>query len=120
MAKENVYLYLAKRNKRGLRMLIVLPKSKKIYPTRVADLSLMALPTQLHEKLELTIFANRLLWEPWIESAEDYEALMEVLRKRGFRNLPNSVSPLFEQHTWERKPVMKPFAKKLMLRKKKP
>jgi hypothetical protein len=79
----------------------------------------MALPVQLHKQLEQTIYMNRFLWEPWIQSAEDYESLMESLRKRGFRNIPNSVSPLFEQQTWDRKPVMKPFFKKTMLRKKK-
>jgi hypothetical protein len=79
----------------------------------------MDLPPKLERDLQLMIYSNRLLWEPWLETAENHDALLESLRKRGFRTLPNSFNPLLENHSWIQKPVMKSFAKKLMLKKKK-
>jgi hypothetical protein len=45
-----------------------------------------------------TIHENRMLWEPWIESAKDFQDLKESLRERGYTDLPFR-SPVMHRHS---------------------
>lgn len=88
---EKLFLYLARRDKKTIKMLNVSEGS--CLPCRVTDLRLLALPFPAQQELEGVIFSNRMEWEPWIESAESYEALRDRLLRRGFKQLPISQSP---------------------------
>jgi hypothetical protein len=48
----------------------------------------MGLPTSIQAPVTSTVKENRMLWEPWIESASDYAALKKSLESRGFRGIP--------------------------------
>lgn len=56
----------------------------------------MNLPDELEREISHTIELNRMLFEPWVQSANGFQELKESLKKRGYKNLPISPSPLHE------------------------
>lgn len=62
-----------------------------------------------------------MLYEPWIESASDYNELRERLKSRGYKEVPMGPNPLLNLRT-EKTPKADTSScevKKTMLRKKK-
>jgi hypothetical protein len=96
MAEEifDLYLYLARRDKTGVRILAVL-RSKKQTALRIDDLKPLNLPPVWVKQIEKVIFDNRLLWEPFIETFETFDDLRNALRKRGYSNIPINSRPEF-------------------------
>jgi hypothetical protein len=92
MASEKLYLYMARRDKSGMRVLAILQGAAKT--SRIHDLSTLNLPQNMHEAISQEVDANRLLWEVWIEPAESFNKLKEALHKRGFKSLPISSKPI--------------------------
>jgi len=93
--KERVYLYLARRDRSAVKLLTVFrPMEKKISPSRVSDIADLKLPTDLERSLSKTIYDERMYWEPWIQSAANYNVLRDSLRKRRFKNVPLVPDPL--------------------------
>lgn len=82
-----IWIYLARRDKTGIRILSQF-RGKKIMPTRVLNLPDLKLPTDYQEVLSKTIYDNRMMYEPWIESAADYASLRAKLKARGYTNIP--------------------------------
>jgi hypothetical protein len=92
-----LYLYLARRDKTDIRVLTVfssttMPAGKNSRIRKISDLNL---PESLRAKIEAEVYSNRMLWELWMESAEDYNVLQKQLTKRGFRNVPHHPSYSF-------------------------
>jgi hypothetical protein len=52
------------------------------------------LPQLWETKIEQIIHENRLLYEPWLESATDYNELRDRLKGRGFTGVPMGPNPL--------------------------
>lgn len=84
---SKIYLYLARRDKKGVRILLIINGSNQAF-TRVSDLKLLNLPTNVYNNINSVIFENRMLWEPWVESADSFEAFRKHLDNRGFSGLP--------------------------------
>ena len=82
-----LYLYLAKRNKKGIKILTVL-NSEPCMPIRLTDVKKLKLSSDMESKISQEIHSNRLLWEAWIETADDFAGLKKSLTARGFSNLP--------------------------------
>lgn len=85
-----LYLYLARRDKKGIKVLttlIGLPKT-----ARVDDVKMLGLDRENTEKISAKAHENRMLWELWVEPATSYIELQERLRKRGYQNLPISAA----------------------------
>ena len=96
MARNNqkrLYLYLLRRDKKGMKVLSIF-RYKQCPPTRITDLSSLKLPQGLRSSIQKTVYDNRMLWEPWLESAESYQHLRESLKKRGIRNIPLPSTPM--------------------------
>jgi hypothetical protein len=89
------YLYLARRDKMGARVVTVLDGPQRP-PIRLVDLESLKLPPTIHASVEKIIYDNRMYWEPWIESAEHYQELRKKLHARGFQGLYPSCKPLFD------------------------
>lgn len=90
--KTKLYLYLARRDRSNIKVLTTFPGP--IYPaTRVKNIEDLKLPLELEKELSKTIRENRMLWEVWIEGAENYDSLRESLIARGYRNVPGFHSP---------------------------
>ena len=77
------YLYLASRNKKGIKLVATLETSKFICSriTSVADLSL---PLSWRKQIEQIIYENRMLYEPWLETADNFQELKTRLEKKGY------------------------------------
>ena len=90
-----VYLYLLRRDKKGLRILATLPSDKEILPTRIADIRSMNLPKKFESKILSITEKNKMLWEPWVESSTSYKDLKTSLIKRGCGGLPITAMPEF-------------------------
>ena len=87
---KKLYLYLARRDKKGMEVLTVL-NGPAVPPTRIKDVTSLGLPRQLMSQLKQSIYDDRMYWEPWIEAADTYADLVQSLRKRGYTNI--SVTP---------------------------
>jgi hypothetical protein len=126
MAKRT-YLYLARRDKKGIKILTVFPHAKDNAYTRIKDVKLLGLPNDFTATLEDVIHTDRMLWELFLECADSYGSLKEILQKRGYSNLPMHLTSLcpIEGHTDTNKqaqypqPVTVGKSIKTMLRKKK-
>jgi hypothetical protein len=79
-----------------MKLVSVFPALRSIHPTRLADIKTLNLPSELSLEIERTINTNRMLFEPWIQSANNYQELKESLKRRGYKNLPISMSPMHE------------------------
>ena len=61
-------------------------------------------------------------YEPWIETAKDYNELSDRLRAKGYSNIPAGVMPLLDFHAYGSAPIADTSScevKKTMLRKMK-
>lgn len=88
----DTYIYLAKRDKKGIKILTVFLSQKHI-PERFKSSTNIPLSSNVSQKIEQIVHDNRLNWEPWIESAATYEELKSKLKKRGYLGLPLSSQP---------------------------
>lgn len=82
-----IWIYMARRDKTGIKILSQF-KGKKIMPTRIMSLPELKLPTDYEDVLSKIIYENRMMYEPWIESASDYASLRSQLKARGYTNIP--------------------------------
>lgn len=110
-----MYIYLGRRDKSGVRVLARV-RGYEILPTRVNDIEDLRLPADWTAQLKETIYENRMLWEPWAETALTYEDLKNSLRTRGYTNIPvsgrtelssyNLSTPTINQNALPRKRIM--------------
>lgn len=92
MIDRQIFLYLARRDKSAVRIMAILTGQART--GRVHDLKALSLPPEIAPTIINEAHANRMLWEVWVEPAEDYDALKKRLEKRGYRNLPFSGQPV--------------------------
>jgi hypothetical protein len=88
------YIYLAKRNKKGTRLLARLQVPNPL-ATRVDDVKNLNLHPELEKKIDNEVKENKIYWELWIETAESYQKLKETLVKRGYSNIALHPVPMF-------------------------
>lgn len=100
---SRLYLYLTSRSKDGIKLVTVM-KSESQVTSRITDLSRLQLPPVWEREVERVINDNRMLYEPWIETAPDYATLRSRLIKRGFTNIPQGVTPLLNLASYDRGP----------------
>jgi hypothetical protein len=93
---NDLYFYLAKRDKSGIRILAKFKSTPQI-ASRHNDISSFQLPQSWNSGLNQIFYEHRMMWEPWIESANSFSELCASLRKRGYTNLPLNDRPEFEQ-----------------------
>lgn len=91
--ESRLYLYLARRDKKGMKVLATF--KGPLYPaTRVTDIESLNMPKDLERKVARMIHEERMLWEPWIEGVESYNDLRDSLRGRGYSNIPSFHTPV--------------------------
>lgn len=94
-SKNQTYIYLARRDKRGMKVLTVFPKGKDNFPaTRIKDIKQLNLPHALESQLSKAIHEDRMMWEPFIQCAKSYVDLVSSLRKDGYGRIPMHQTPL--------------------------
>jgi len=93
-----LYLYLARRDKKGIRVLSVISGNDYFPPTRVKSIEELGLPDKMESIISKEVLENKMLWELWIEGAENYIALRNALKKRRYKNLPLSYSSICQEY----------------------
>lgn len=92
MTKEKIYLYMAKRDKKGFNLLTIF-QGEEVHRTRVKNIDDLQLPVSLATHIKKTVYDNRFQWEVWIESAPSFIELNKRLKKRGYQNLVSHAIP---------------------------
>lgn len=93
-----LWIYLARRDKTGIKMTSKF-RGKKIIPSRIESIEDLHLPPSYADYIKTLIYENRMLYEPWIESANDYATLVQNLKLRGYTNVPVSGKLLYGLNT---------------------
>lgn len=88
----NLYVYLGRRDKSGVRFVAKL-QGQDMLPTRLESVESLNLPVSVTNQINQIVYESRMLWEPWIESSDQFEDLRAKLRLRGFFNIPLSSQP---------------------------
>lgn len=100
---KRLYLYLASRSKQGVKIITVL-QGDSVVTAKLEDVSSLKLPQVWERRIEQIIHDNRMLYEPWLESATDFEELKTRLKGRGFTNLPMGATPLLDMAAYAKAP----------------
>lgn len=89
-----IWLYMAKRDKKGV---YILARLKGRYQSRVkvTDIEVLNLPKNWEIEIKKIIKEDRMNWEPFVESADTFDDLKELLKKRGYTRLPVNGQALF-------------------------
>lgn len=93
MNGSKLFLYLARRDRTGIRNVMVL-QGLPVRATRVTDIAMLRLDTAVSGQLEAIVQQYRLEWDLWLEDADTYQELSERLRTRGYVNIPDKSRPL--------------------------
>lgn len=98
----DLYLYLARRDKAGIRILARLKSTNRL-PTILDETGLISLQLSpsWYKEISQIIYESRMLWEPWIQSVTTFEDFRNSLKKRGYTNIPVSSQPEFIVSTVE-------------------
>lgn len=88
--QNQIYIYLAKRDKKGIKLLANFPHKTKTYPIKIKTENLedFQFSFQIRNLLYLEIEKNKLNYELYLESAPSFNELKKSLTKRGYKNLP--------------------------------
>lgn len=90
--KKVLYLFLAKRDKTGIRLLAKF-LSNVLLPTRINDVYDLNLSSNLTLQINQIVYDNRMNWELWAESIDSFEDFRKSLKNRGYQNIPISPQP---------------------------
>lgn len=96
---SSLYVYLARLDKKGMKVISAFPFGQKVYATKVSDIDKLNLNPELSEKIAKEVYENRMMYELYLESADSFEDLKASLRKRGYSSLPMSQFTGFESPT---------------------
>jgi len=91
-----LYLYLARRDKTGVRLLAIV-QGKETLSTRVDDINTLGLPSSWASQISKIVYDSRMYWELWIETADSWDALRNILKTRGYTNVPIKGTPEYSE-----------------------
>ena len=99
--------------------IVALLKSKKTIRTRVQKINDLGLPPGWEASITEIVQKHKMLWEPWLETAKNFQELRALLKKRGYKGLPINGSPLiFSAASNEIQGTHDTGIKKVMLQRK--
>lgn len=87
------YLYLARRDKKAVRLLAVFKTGKLGFLSRVNDVAKLNMPETMTKQIQKIVHEERMYWEPFLETAESYSKFIQSLKKQGYITLPPLESP---------------------------
>lgn len=93
MGNKYLYIYLLKRDKTEVKILAKIPSNGDQSSTRIDKVDFLNLNLNATKKINQSIYENRMLWEPWIETFYSYLELKTKLKKRGLKKFPLSGEP---------------------------
>lgn len=95
-----LYLYLAARNKKGLKVIATFSGKNVKCPvrSRIENVNQLKLPAEVYLKIKNIIEENKMNYECWLEEAQTSQHLKDKLIERGYSNLPNINYLILETH----------------------
>ena len=84
----NLYIYMAKLNKEGIKVISSFPFVHKVHPTKVGDIRSLNLTPEMTQKVTKEFKENKMHYDLYVETAENFESLKKALAKRGYSHLP--------------------------------
>lgn len=87
---NRIYVYLARRDKKGIKLISSFSHKAVCYPTKIniKNLSKTQLSNKIQEKISAEFNKNNLIYEIYIESATSANEFRKSLINRGYRNIP--------------------------------
>lgn len=79
----NLYLYLAKRDRKGIKLITTF-QGLSTMPVRIVNLVELRLDKHFLESIEKIVDDNRMEYDLWLESANSCEDLKNKLLSRGY------------------------------------
>ena len=88
--KNRLFIYLARRDKKGIKTIANFPYSEICFPTKIniKNLEKLNLSDEIKNQIYIELQKNKLIYEIYVEAAESFVKLKESLIRRGFSNLP--------------------------------
>ena len=95
-----LYLYLARRDHTGVTVLSIFDAPRPVEASRLENPAELGLPAEEALSLQRLFVENRMDWEPWIETADDYPQLKGRLEGRGYKNVPTACKPSHSSYSY--------------------
>jgi len=95
---NKLYIYLANRNKNGVKILTILSCKDNFNPTKIIDVSKLGLEDiELENKINKYFYDNRMYWDLFLETAISFKELKKSLKNRGYKDLPSFGGVMFNE-----------------------
>lgn len=85
---NNLFIYLARLDKKGIKVLTAFDHAQKVYATRVSNVESLGMSPRVSSMISKEAFDNRMQYELYAESADSFESLRSSLKSRGYSHLP--------------------------------
>ena len=80
-------------------------QSESVITSKLTDLEDLNLPITWQRRISQIIHDNRMLYEPWVETANNFNELSSRLKGRGYSNVPMGAIPLLDFKAYSTAPV---------------
>lgn len=87
---NQIYAYLARKDKKGIKTIASFSSNTKCYPTKIEpeNLNKIQLADSIKISIEKELAKDRLMYDIYLESSDSYDSLRKALLKRGYKNIP--------------------------------
>jgi hypothetical protein len=91
MKKNEMYIYLARRDKTSVRFIGGFSYASKVYPTRISpeNIASLNMSPQASSMIAEEVSKNKMEYELYMETASSFEELKLSLSRRGYSHLPS-------------------------------
>lgn len=98
--RNEMYVYLARRDRKGVKILASFDHSSTVHPTKVdlKDISGLGMDPGVNSVVAKEAFDNRMHYELYLETADSFEGLRSSLAGRGYSRIPShKISPVINR-----------------------
>lgn len=89
-----MFIYLARRDKKGIKCIASFEYDKKCFPSKITNLENSISSIEIKKNIQEEIVKNKYIYEIYVETASSFIELKKSLLRRGYRNLPLQQSNL--------------------------
>ena len=86
--KNQMFIYLAKKNKKGIKCVASFSYDKKCFPSKITNLENSLLSNDVKKIIYQELNKNKYIYDIYAETASSFEELKKSLMRRGYTDLP--------------------------------
>jgi len=86
--KSRMFIYLARRDKKGIKCVGSFEYDKKCFPSRITNLENSLLSNEIKRTIYNELNKDKYIYEVYAETASSFNELKESLMRRGYTDLP--------------------------------